>query len=63
MKLIPTYLLLTMFLTIFVLYLFCPNPEILVKFPNPRSDVSDVYIDENDVCYRYHRNEIKNFNS
>lgn len=58
MKLISTYLLLAMFLTMFLLYLFYPEPEVVIKYPNPESEVSDVYVDENNVCYRYHRNEV-----
>lgn len=58
MQIVPVYLLSAMFLTLLILYLFSPDPEIVVKYPNPRSDISDVYVDENDVCYRYYRNQV-----
>jgi hypothetical protein len=58
MKIIPSYFLITVFLTMLVLYLMYPEPQIVIKYPNPNDPVSDVYVDENDVCYRYYRNEI-----
>ncbi len=36
-----------------------PEPEVMIKHPYPEHEMSDVYVDDNDVCYRYHRNEIK----
>ena len=59
MKLIPSYFIGAMFITMFILYLMCPKPEIIIKYPLPEQEVSDVYVDDNNVCYRYHRREIK----
>jgi hypothetical protein len=59
MKLIPMYFISAMFITMFILYLMSPEPEVIIKHPSPDHDVSDVYVDDNDVCYRYHRKEIK----
>ena len=53
------YFICAMFITMFILYLMCPEPEVIIKHPSPDHDVSDVYVDDNDVCYRYHRKEIK----
>lgn len=58
MKLIPIYFISAMFLTMFILYLLYPEPDIIVKHPSPENDISDVYVDDNGVCYRYHRKEI-----
>ena len=59
MKIIPTYLVASMFITMFILYIIYPEPEVIIKHPLPDEPVSDVYIDDNDVCYRYYRNEVK----
>lgn len=58
MKIIPLYFVLSMFLTMLVLYMIYPEPDIIIKHPSPELDVSDVYIDDNNVCYRYYRKEI-----
>jgi hypothetical protein len=55
---IPGYLLTSMFITMFILYILYPDPEIIVKYPNPNQELSDVYVDDNNVCYRYKRKEI-----
>jgi hypothetical protein len=57
MKLIPSYFIISMFITMLILYLICPEPEVIVKYPNPANEVSDIYIDDNGVCYRYHRKD------
>ncbi len=58
MKIITEYFLLAMFLTFIYLYLTQPKPKIIIKEPNVKDAVSDSYIDDNDVCYKYHRKEI-----
>lgn len=58
MKLLPIYFISAMFITMFILYLLSPVPEIIIKYPSPDHEVSDVYVDDNHVCYRYHRREI-----
>ena len=49
------YLLFAMIITVFILYLTSPKPEIVVKYPDISKDVSDMYVDDRGVCYRYHR--------
>lgn len=58
MKFVPTYFLTGLFVTMFVLYLMFPNPQIIIKYPSPQNNISDVYVDDNNVCYRYYRKEI-----
>ena len=55
MKIIATYIIVSMFMTMLILYYTSPPPKIIVKYPTLDQKVSDVYIDEKDVCYRYHR--------
>lgn len=59
MKLLPMYLITAMFITMLILYILYPEPEIMVKYPDPEKEMSDVYVDDNNICYRYKRNEIK----
>ena len=57
-KLIPIYFISALFITMFILYLLYPDPIVIIKHPSPEQATSDVYVDDNDVCYRYHRKEI-----
>ena len=59
MQIDTIYFLLGMLATIYILYYFSPEPEVLIKYPDISQDVSDVYIDDQDVCYRYHREEVE----
>lgn len=49
------YMLLSMLATVFVLYVFMSNKEIVIKQPklNNPGELSDLYMDDNKVCYRY----------
>lgn len=58
MKIIPIYLIIAMFITMFTLYILYPEPEIIIKYPSPAQETSDVYIDDNNVCYKYKRKEV-----
>lgn len=58
MEIITFYFLCAMLVTFIILYLLYPTPRIIVKYPSIKNTVSDLYIDENDVCYRYHKKEI-----
>lgn len=57
MEVIPIYLIISMFVTLFVLYMMYPEPKVVYIKPNPHEDVSKIYKDDNNVCYRYHRKE------
>lgn len=58
MKLLPTYFIGSLFITMFIMYIIYPNPNVIIKHPSPEEDMSDVYVDDNNVCYRYHRKEV-----
>ena len=62
MKIIPIYFITSVLMTLFVLYFIQPEPIIIIKHPSPYKEISDVYIDDNDVCYRYYREEYKKNN-
>lgn len=59
MEIISEYFILAMFLTVLILYLIQPEPMIIIKEPNINNEISDQYIDDNNICYKYHRKEIK----
>jgi hypothetical protein len=59
MEILPLYFLTAMLVTFIVLYLTKPTPQIILKYPSIKNKVSDVYVDDNNVCYRYHKKEIK----
>lgn len=58
MEIITSYFLLAMLIMFIILYLIYPMPRVVVKYPSISNEISDTYIDENDVCYKYHREEI-----
>lgn len=58
MKLLPIYLMTSMVVVMFILYIIYPEPVVMVKYPDPKEEFSDVYVDDNNVCYKYKRNEI-----
>ncbi len=55
MKFIPKYFLLSMLITVLILYLFYPDPRIIIKYPNPHDKISLTYIDDTGKKYKYHR--------
>ncbi len=59
MKIVPEYFIISAFLTMMILYMFTSSSEVILKTPSPNDEKSCVYIDDNNVCYRYHREEIK----
>jgi hypothetical protein len=58
MEIIIEYFLLAMFLMFVYLYLNQPKPKIIIKEPNIQTSVSSTYVDDNNICYKYHRKEV-----
>lgn len=58
MKLLPIYFAVSMFITMLILYMTHSRPEIIIKYPSPKTGTSELYIDDNDVYYKYRREEI-----
>lgn len=58
MQLLAIYFILSMFITLLIMYIIYPAPKIILKEPNIKEPMSNLYIDKNRVCYRYHRKEI-----
>ena len=59
MRIVPLYFIVSVFLTMLVLYIIHPKPRVILKEPSIDREISDTYIDKNKVCYRYHRKEVK----
>ena len=59
MKIIIEYLLISMLITFLFLWFLQPNPQIIVKYPNIKDKISDLYIDDSGTCYRYRTTEAK----
>lgn len=55
MRIETSYLVAAAFVTMLILYLLAPEPEIVIKYPDISKEISDVYVDDQGVCYRYHR--------
>jgi hypothetical protein len=59
MKIIPEYFIISAFLTMLILYFLSPESEVIIKYPSPEDQKSCVYIDDANVCYKYHREIIE----
>lgn len=57
MELLPTYVIVAMLITLLVLYFISPEPKIIIKYPTVDDAVSGLYVDDNNICYKYHRKE------
>lgn len=57
------YFLASVFVTFVILYLTYPTPKVIVQYPSVNEKMSNMYIDENNVCYRYRTREVNCLNS
>ncbi|ARF09289.1 hypothetical protein Catovirus_2_238 [Catovirus CTV1] len=48
-----------MFISFLILYIISPAPQVVIKNPSVNNDISDLYVDDSGVCYRYKRQKIK----
>jgi len=46
-------------ITFFILYMIGPKPETIIKYPSIENKLSDLYVDDKNVCYRYKTKEIQ----
>jgi hypothetical protein len=59
MEILPIYFIISVIVTMIILYILSPPPQIIIKEPNINQDTSDLFVDDNNVCYRYKTREIK----
>ncbi len=44
----------------FLVYVSAKDPEIVIKYPDAKGDTKgNLYIDDNNVCYRYKKEVVK----
>ena len=46
-------------ISIFVVYMFHPEPTIVYKYPNPENVDSVTYQNDDNTCYKYEASEVK----
>ena len=46
-------------ISIFVVYMFHPEPTIVYKYPNPINVDSVTYQNDDNTCYKYEASEVK----
>lgn len=49
----PFYFFISFAIGLFVVYIFNPPPQVVVKFPSPYNAGKIVYKDKGDTCYKY----------
>lgn len=59
MEIMILYFLLSVFFTFLFLYMTSQKIQPMLKYPSHKDKVSKLYIDDNNVCYRYHTKEVK----
>ena len=52
------YLFLFLFIGMLIMYLIAPEPQIIIKHPT-KTDTETIYIDGNNVCYKYYIENVK----
>lgn len=59
MEILYEYIIVTMFITFMILYVSAGKKRIVYKEPTVDTLESDMYVDDNKVCYKYKRERIK----
>ncbi len=59
MNILPLYLLITLFIGFFFIYSVAPIPKIVMKHPKLSNVNSTIFMDDNNVCYKYKPVKIK----
>jgi len=47
-----------MLTTFIILYIFYTEPKVILKYPKIDQPLSDLYVDDKNICYRYKTKEI-----
>lgn len=58
MTIIPIYMIMSIFITLLIMYLLYPEPIVIIEYPNIKNKVSNVYTDDNGIKYRYYREKL-----
>lgn len=55
----PFFFLVALFIGLAYTYLFTSPPRMVIKYPTPFNIKDTVYVDENNVCYKYKIKEVE----
>ena len=55
----PLYFFASLAIGLFLVYMFHPTPEVVVKFPSPYNAGKVTYHDNHDSCYQYKANMVE----
>lgn len=55
----PFYFLVALCIGLFYTYITAPQPQIVIKYPTPFNAGKSMYVDQNDVCYKYKIEQVK----
>lgn len=58
MTIIPIYMIMSIFITLLIMYLLYPDPIVIIEYPNVKNKISNVYTDDNGIKYRYYREKL-----
>ena len=53
MRIILLYFIIALFIGFLIIYVIAPPPKIVIKYPNLNNVGKHVYVDDNNVCYKY----------
>lgn len=59
MQFVPLYFFIALFIGFFYIYITTDAPKVILKNPTPDNIDNITYIDDNNVCYKYKKDEIK----
>jgi hypothetical protein len=59
MQILLLYFLLSIMITFIILYICNPETQVILKYPKSDKNLSDLYVDEKGVCYRYKTKEVE----
>lgn len=59
MRIVPIYFLASLLISLLILFIIAPEPQVVVKYPNLYDNESNVYVDDEGVCYKYKLNKVE----
>ena len=58
MKILPLYFFSALCFGFMLLYIVFPKPKVVLRQPHPSNAGDVLYVDDSNVCYRYHKEEV-----
>jgi len=54
----PFYFIISFTIGIFIVYMYMPQPDVIVKYPTPENANDTIFKDDVDNCYKFKTTEI-----